>query len=152
MTRPSWDEYFLNVARVIATRGTCDRLQVGAVLVHENRVLETGYNGAPSGWPSCDEIGHQLVEIDGRPSCVRTLHAEENALLVAAKHGTSVVGATVYTTASCCYDCFKRLAQAGIKRIVYERPYTSARSIDVDIPLLANRYKIELCHLESALR
>lgn len=144
--RPDWDQYFMAFARVAATRGTCDRLQVGAVTMHDNRVLTTGYNGAPSKWPDCDTEGHQLVKIGERESCVRTIHAEENAILQAAVMGISLKDATIYTTASPCYDCLKRICQVGIWRVIYAAPYTSARSSGLSVVELAHKSGIEMIY------
>lgn len=144
MSRPDWDTYFMGIAGAVARRGTCDRLRVGAVLTLENRILATGYNGAPAGWPSCDEVGHELVQMGERASCVRSIHAEENALLTCVAHGVTARGATLYTTASTCYDCFKRVAQAKVARIVYATAYVSARTGSADIPALAEMAGIEL--------
>lgn len=123
-TRPSWDEYFMNIAQLVATRSTCNRgvdlkymdgyKGVGAVIVRDKVILATGYNGSPRGLDHCDEIGHELS--DGH--CIRTVHAEANALAAAAKNGVAINNATVYTTASPCYDCFKLLVNSGIERIV----------------------------------
>ncbi|MCB0159778.1 MAG: dCMP deaminase, partial [Caldilineaceae bacterium] len=88
--RPSWDEYFMDIAFTVAQRSTCDRAHVGCVLVRDRRMLCTGYNGAPAGLPHCDEVGHLMI--DGH--CVRTLHAEQNAIIQAALHGVSTQGAT----------------------------------------------------------
>lgn len=122
--RPSWDEYFMNMAQLASTRATCNRgvdlkympgyKGVGAVIVRDKVILATGYNGSPRGLEHCDDVGHELV--DGH--CVRTVHGEANALAAAAKNGVAINGATIYTTASPCYDCFKLLVNAGIKRIV----------------------------------
>jgi len=122
--RPSWDEYFMNIAQLVATRSTCNRgvdlkympgyKGVGAVIVRDNVILASGYNGSPRGLEHCDDVGHELV--DGH--CIRTVHAEANALAAAAKNGVAINRATVYTTASPCYDCFKLMVNAGIKRIV----------------------------------
>ncbi len=122
--RPDWDEYFMNIAQLAATRATCDRgadlkympgfKGVGAVIVKDRVILATGYNGSPRGLEHCDDVGHELS--DGH--CIRTVHAEANALASAAKHGVAIDGGTVYTTASPCYDCFKLLVNAGITRIV----------------------------------
>lgn len=122
MTRPDWDSYFLALADLAATRGTCDRKKVGAVLVKDRRVLSTGYNGAPAGMPSCDEVGHELVVVGERPSCVRTLHAESNALDWA---GREARGATIYTTAFPCYPCTLRIVNAGVRRVCYGEHYDS---------------------------
>lgn len=122
--RPSWDEYFMNMAQLASTRATCNRgvdlkympgyKGVGAVIVRDKVILATGYNGSPRGLEHCDDVGHELV--DGH--CIRTVHGEANALAAAAKNGVAINGATIYTTASPCYDCFKLLVNAGIKRIV----------------------------------
>lgn len=145
--RPNWDDYFMNIAKAVSLRMSCDRAQIGAVIVSPERlILSTGYGGAPAGWPSCDEVGHELVEINGRQSCVRTVHAEENAITTAARHGIRLDGGTLYTTASTCYDCLKMVAQAGIKRILYGQQYDSARSGSVDIVKLANDRGILMFH------
>ena len=145
--RPNWDDYFMNIAKAVSLRMSCDRAQIGAVVVSSERlILSTGYGGAPAGWPSCDEVGHELVDINGRKSCVRTVHAEENAIVTAARYGVRLDGATLYTTASTCYDCLKMVAQAGIKRILYGQQYDSARSGSVDIVKLANERGILMFH------
>lgn len=119
MTRPEWHEYFMSMAITASKRGTCDRKQVGAVIVKNNCIISTGYNGSIVGLPHCDEIGHEMVN----NHCVRTVHAEANALLQAARHGHSVKNSIIYTSASPCWDCFKLLANAGIKTIVYHEFY-----------------------------
>lgn len=118
-TRPTWDEYFMGLARLAATRATCDRLHVGAVLVRDRRVIATGYNGSLPGLPHCDDVGHDLV--DGH--CVRTSHAEANAVQQAARHGVSVDGATLYVTAFPCWPCARMVFGAGVRRIVYADAY-----------------------------
>jgi len=122
--RPSWDDYFMGIAKIVATRGTCDRLQVGAVLVKDKRIIATGYNGAPPGMPHCDgPDGHQMEN----GHCIRTVHAEENCILQAAvMGGLGTVGSTLYTTHSTCHHCFKAVAVAGVKRIVAGADYRSA--------------------------
>lgn len=117
--RKSWDQYFVEHALHVSERGTCSRARVGCVLVKENRVIATGYNGSPKGMPHCDDIGHLMK--DGH--CVRTNHAEENALLQCARLGISSEGATAYVTHEPCLYCTRQLNQAGIKRIVYVKPY-----------------------------
>ncbi|MBI4154942.1 cytidine/deoxycytidylate deaminase family protein [Candidatus Woesearchaeota archaeon] len=118
--RPSWDNYFMNVANVISTRGTCDRKYVGAVIVDpKHQILTTGYNGSISGQPHCSQVGHKMVN----DHCVRTIHAEENALLQAAKVGVSLEGGILYSTASPCWNCFRGIARVGIKRIVFGEMY-----------------------------
>jgi dCMP deaminase len=121
--RATWDEYFMNIAREVATRATCDRKLVGAVLVRDRNILATGYNGSIAGTPHCSEVGHMME--DGH--CVRTIHAESNAVIQAARHGTAIAGASAYITASPCWGCFKMLANAGVKRIVFGEFYRDER-------------------------
>jgi dCMP deaminase len=133
--RASWDEYFMNLAKVVASRATCDRKHVGAVLVRDRTVLSTGYNGSIRGLPHCDEVGH-LME---NGHCVATVHAEANAIVQAARNGVRVDGATIYTTASPCWPCFKLIANAGCDRIVYgefyrdERIFEFAKKIGIEL-------------------
>jgi len=126
--RPTWDEYFLDIARLVATRSTCLRRQVGAVLVKDKRILATGYNGPPSGLSHCLDVGC-LREKMGIPSgerheLCRGLHAEQNAILQAAFHGISIKGATLYCTHHPCIICSKMLINAGISKIVYLEGYS----------------------------
>jgi dCMP deaminase len=118
--RTSWDEYFLNIADVVATRATCTRLKVGCVLVKDKNILSTGYNGSIHGHPHCidDGVGC-LLNDEGR--CIRTIHAEENAVLHADRE--NLKGSTAYVTHLCCEKCSKTLAQAGIDKIVYRNHY-----------------------------
>ncbi len=125
--RPSWDEYFMALAFLVATRSTCTRRKVGAVLVRDRRILATGYNGPPSGFPHCDEIGC-LREKLGIPSGERQelcwgLHAEQNAVIQAALFGVSTKGSTLYCTTKPCITCAKILANAGVKRIYAAEDY-----------------------------
>ncbi|MFA5129685.1 MAG: cytidine/deoxycytidylate deaminase family protein [Patescibacteria group bacterium] len=126
--RPSWDDYFMAIARIIATRATCDRARIGAVLVKNKRIISTGYNGAPPGLPECDgEEGHLMEE----GHCIRTLHAEENTILqLAAIGGTSAEGATLYTTHTPCYHCAKKIIMVGIKRVVGAKVFTNTLPIE----------------------
>jgi len=125
--RPTWDEYFMAICRIIATRSNCDRLHVGAVLVKDKRIIATGYNGAPPGTATCDEVGHLLE--DGH--CIRTIHAEHNSLLqVARLQGASTEGSTIYTTYSPCIHCAKYIVAAGIKRVVFAKVYRNPEVID----------------------
>lgn len=117
--RASWDQYFMNIAKEVATRSTCDRKFVGAVIVRDKNILATGYNGSIRGLPHCDEVGH-LME-DGH--CIRTVHAESNAIVQAAKNGAAIEGAGIYVTASPCWPCFRLIANAGMKRIVFGEFY-----------------------------
>jgi len=119
LSRASWDEYFMTIAEDVASRATCDRLHVGAVIVRDRNILATGYNGAPSGLPHCDEEGHQMMN----GHCVRTVHAELNAILQAAKNGIQIDGSTIYATHEPCLHCFKALVNAGIRRVVFKAPY-----------------------------
>lgn len=118
--RPSWDDYFMAIARIVSTRASCDRLHAGAVLVKDKRIISTGYNGSPPGKGHCVEDGH-LME-DGH--CVGTVHGEHNALLQAAViGGTSTKGATLYTLYSPCFHCAKYIAAAGVERLVIGKIY-----------------------------
>jgi dCMP deaminase len=123
--RPTWDEYFLDIAFSVAERSTCDRAHVGAVLVRDKRILATGYNGSPAGLLHCDEVGHLIV--DGH--CVRTLHAEQNAIIQSALHGVSSENATAYVTHQPCLTCAKMLINAGVRRVVYAGNYLDENSI-----------------------
>ena len=124
--RVSWKDYFMNIAREVATRSTCDRKHVGAVIVREKTILSTGYNGSIKGLTHCDEVGCEMV--DGH--CVRTTHAEANAIVQAAKNGIQINQSEIYVTASPCYDCFKLIANAGINVIYYDEFYRDKRIIE----------------------
>lgn len=117
--RPDWDSYFLKIAFAVSERSTCDRAFVGCVLVLDKRILTTGFNGSPTGQPHCDEVGHLLVE----DHCVRTIHAETNAIIQAALHGVSTRGSTCYVTHFPCINCTKVLINSGITRLVYSEAY-----------------------------
>ena len=117
--RPDWDSYFMKIASAVSERSTCDRAMVGCVLVRDKRILTTGFNGSPAGQDHCDEIGHLMV--DGH--CVRTIHAETNAIIQAALHGVSTRDAICYVTHMPCINCTKALINAGITRIVYGEAY-----------------------------
>jgi dCMP deaminase len=119
--RPDWNTYFLKMASVVATRSTCERKQVGCVLVRDNRILTTGYGGSIVGQPHCTDVGCEIDPLTG--GCTRTVHAEMNALAQAARNGVSTEGATAYCTLSPCYWCFKTLVNAGIKTIIYSEQY-----------------------------
>lgn len=120
LERKSWDEYFMEITEMVATRSTCDRAFVGCVLVNkDHRIVSTGYNGSLAGNPQCDEIGHTMR--DGH--CIATIHAEMNALLYCAKEGISVKGCTAYVTHFPCLNCTKALIQAGIIGICYKNAY-----------------------------
>jgi dCMP deaminase len=125
--RPSWDQYFMSIAEVVATRSTCSRKSVGAVIVRDRTILATGYNGSARGLPHCDETNHGMVE--GDKHCQAVVHAEINAIAQAARHGIKLDGATVYVTASPCWSCFKTLVNAGVKEIFYREFYKDERII-----------------------
>jgi dCMP deaminase len=139
MTRPSWDDYFMRYAYLAATRATCPRKHVGAVIVDpEHRVVATGYNGSPPNVPSCDDIGCQMVE----NHCVRTLHAESNALDYA---GTRLAhNGTLYVTVTPCWDCAKRIIGARIMRVVYDEHYESRYGKSTDVPDYLREHGVEV--------
>lgn len=116
--RKNWDDYFLDIAEVVATRATCTRLHVGCVIVKDKHIVSTGFNGSIHGHEHCEEVGC-LLNDEGR--CIRTLHAEENAVLHADRY--LLKGATAYITHESCEKCAKTLAQSGIARIVFRNPY-----------------------------
>ena len=124
--RVSWEKYFMNIATEVATRSTCDRKHVGAVIIREKTILSTGYNGSIKSLAHCDEVGHEMV--DGH--CMRTTHAEANAIVQAAKNGVEINKSEIYVTASPCYNCFKLIANAGIKTIYYAELYRDDRIIE----------------------
>lgn len=126
--RPTWDEYFMEVANAISKRATCDRGRSGCVIARDEQILVTGYVGSPPGMPHCDEVGHQfkkLIHEDGSVTqhCMRTVHAEQNAICQAARQGISINGATLYCRMTPCRNCAMLLLTCGIKRVVCERKY-----------------------------
>jgi len=143
--RPSWDDYFFVVADAISKRGTCDRGRSGCVIVKDKQILASGYVASPSGFPHCDDVGHQMKKMlheDGSITehCVRTVHAEQNAICQAAKKGISIDGATVYCRMTPCRTCAMLLINSGIKRVYAERIYPSAKESE----LMFKRAKIKL--------
>lgn len=138
--RVSWEKYFMNIAKEVSTRATCDRKSVGAVIVRDRTILSTGYNGSIRGLPHCDEVGHELEN----GHCVRTMHAEMNAIVQAAKNGVSIDNAEIYITASPCYTCFKLIANAGIKAIYFGEFYRDER-----ISSLSNKLGIKLVDMSK---
>jgi dCMP deaminase len=139
--RADWDDYFMSIAAQVATRSTCDRKHVGAVIVRDKMIQATGYNGSLRGIEHCDDVGH-LME-DGH--CVRTVHAEANAIVQAARNGVRTEGASIYVTASPCFACFKLIANAGIGRIVFGEFYRDERIFS-----FSERIGIVLSHLPAA--
>jgi len=125
--RVSWDEYFLQLVELVGTRGTCDRGRSGCVITKNKRIIATGYVGSPTGTVHCDEVGHEMhvVTENGKESqhCIRTTHAEQNAIVNAARFGTALDGATLYCHMTPCYVCAKMIINAGIKRVVCVKDY-----------------------------
>lgn len=136
--RLSWSEYFILMSQLVATRSTCPRRAVGAVLVREHRVIATGYNGAPAGQPHCTEVGCLLEH----GHCVRTIHAELNALLQCAKYGIATSGVDLYCTDLPCRNCARALVQSDIRSIYFVRPYDSPETVQ-----LVKEYRIRLIQL-----
>jgi dCMP deaminase len=137
--RLPWDQYFMTIAYVVAARSTCDRKHVGAVIVRDRTILSTGYNGSIRGMPHCDEEGHMM---EGG-HCVATIHAESNAIIQSARNGVRIEGASIYVTASPCWNCFKMIANAGITEIYYHEFYRDDRIFQV-----AERLGIKLIPVE----
>ena len=130
--RPSWDEYFLKIVEMVGSRGTCDRFRGGCVITRDRRIVSTGYAGSPVGTAHCDEIGHEMHTVtneDGTTSrhCIRTTHAEQNAICEAARMGIALDGATMYTKMTPCYVCAKMIINSGIKRVVCAQDYHAAK-------------------------
>jgi dCMP deaminase len=138
MTRVSWDRYFMNLAVQAATRSTCPRKHVGAVIVRDKSILSTGYNGSIRGAPHCDEAGCLM----DNGHCVRTVHAEANALVQAARNGVRLEGAHIYVTASPCFHCFKLIANAGLSTVYYGEFYR-----DEKVLAFADQLGIRMVHL-----
>lgn len=130
--RPSWDEYFMEIMGTVARRATCDRGRSGCVIVKDKQILCTGYVGSPPGLDHCDDVGHMFKKVlleDGsvKEHCVRTIHAEQNAICQAARHGVGLDGATLYCRMEPCRVCAMLIISVGIKRVVAERRYHAAQ-------------------------
>lgn len=130
--RPSWDEYFIGMTDYVGTRATCDRGRNGCVIVRDKRVVSTGYVGSPPGLPHCDDVGHDMhlvINEDGTKSehCIRTAHAEQNAIAQAARFGVALDGATLYSKMVLCHVCAKLAITAGIKRVVARNDYHASQ-------------------------
>jgi len=128
MNRPNWDQYFMDICDKVAERGTCDRGKSGALIVRDKQILTTGYVGSSPGDDHCDDVGHMMQDVideAGNKSkhCVRTIHAEENAILQAAKIGISLEGGTIYCKMAPCYRCARMISRVGIKRVVAKKRY-----------------------------
>jgi len=136
-TRPTWDEYFIKIMDMVGSRGSCDRGRSGCVITRDRRIISTGYVGSPVGLPHCDEVGHEMhtvIHEDGSQSrhCIRTAHAEQNAICEAARMGIALDGSTLYCKMTPCYTCAKMIINAGIKRVVCDKDYhASARSKEI---------------------
>ena len=135
--RPSWDEYFLKITEMVGSRGSCDRGRAGCVVTKDRRIVATGYAGSPCGLPHCDEVGHEMhtvIHEDGTKTqhCIRTTHAEQNAICEAARMGIALEGGTLYCKMTPCYACAKMIINAGIKRVVCAMDYhAGARSKEI---------------------
>ena len=133
--RVSWEVYFMNIAKEVGTRSTCNRKHIGAVIVRGKTILATGYNGSIRGLAHCDEAGHEM----DNTHCVRTIHAEANAIVQSARHGVRIGDSDIYITASPCYDCFKMIANVGIRKIYFgefyrdERIMEHAKELDIEL-------------------
>jgi dCMP deaminase len=132
MTRISWDDYFIDLMETVSKRATCDRGRSGCIVVRDRRIVSTGYVGSPPGLPHCDEIGHLMKEVideDGttRQHCVRTIHAEQNAICQAARYGISLEGTTLYCKMEPCRVCAMLIISSGIKKVVAQRKYHAAQ-------------------------
>lgn len=148
--RPSWDEYFMALVDQVAKRATCDRGKSGCVITKNKRIICTGYVGSPPGFPHCDEVGHLLKKVideDGtvRQHCVRTIHAEQNAICQAARHGLSLEGTTLYCTMEPCRVCAMLIISVGIRKVIAKRRYHAGeetrelfRTAGIDLVVLEN--------------
>ena len=151
--RPDWDEYFIEIMNAVAKRATCDRGKSGCVIARHKQVLVTGYVGSPKGLPHCNEVGHQMeqtVHKDGHITnhCVRTTHAEQNAICQAAKLGISIDKATLYCTMTPCITCAKMIINAGIKRVVCEKKYQAGEESEK----IFKKAKIKLDFLSNEIQ
>ncbi|BDU50007.1 deoxycytidylate deaminase [Haliovirga abyssi] len=149
MTRPSWDKYFMEITELVASRSTCLRRKVGAVIIKDKRILATGYNGAPSGLNHCLDIGCLRDKLNipsgERQELCRGIHAEQNAIVQAAKFGISLDGGEIYVTNQPCITCSKLLINSGIKKIVYKNPYPDELAIELleEAKIILERYEDE---------
>jgi len=150
--RPTWDEYFMEIAQSVAKRSTCDRGRGGCVIARDKQILVTGYVGSPKGLDHCDDVGHQIkitTHEDGHQSqhCVRTVHMEQNAICQAAKLGISINGGTIYVKYTPCFTCAKMLVNAGITRVVCQKKYHAA----ADSELVFKTAGVELNYISEEL-
>jgi len=150
MQRVSWDEYFMDLMESVSRRATCDRGRSGCIIVKDNRIICTGYVGSPSGLPHCDDVGHLMKDVmdengTTRSHCVRTIHAEQNAICQAAKHGVSLEGTILYCKMEPCRVCAMLIISAGIKKVIAQKMYHAAQE-SRDMFRLAN---VELVVLQQ---
>jgi dCMP deaminase len=140
-SRPDWDQVFMANARVAALRGSCLRKKVGAALVADKRVIASGYNGAPTGMPTCIDVGECQLSYfaDGSCSCVRTIHAEVNAIIQCALHGVPTAGSLLYVTAAPCFACLNAAIQAGVSGVVFAEPADKHWAKGVDLEAYASK-------------
>jgi len=132
LSKPSWDEYFLHLTEAVGSRSSCDRGRTGCIITRDHRILSTGYSGAPKGLPHCDDVGHEMHKVthaDGTETehCIRTTHAEQNAIAVAARFGISLDGGTLYCHMTPCYTCAKMVINAGIKNVIVLKDYLAGK-------------------------
>ena len=138
--RPEWNEYFGEITKQVALRSTCVRKKVGAIIVKDKNIISTGYNGSIRGLEHCETIGCLMNE----GHCIRTIHAEANAIIQAAKHGLMIDGAEIYISASPCFNCFKLIANSGITKIYFMEFYRDERII-----VIAKKLDIELIDMSK---
>lgn len=142
--RPSYDEMYMSIAQIVSLRSTCLRGKIGAVITKDTRIVSIGYNGAPAKLAQCDE--HGCIKDTERGGCIRTIHAEQNAIAYAARVGIPLEGGTLYVTMSPCIDCAKLIIATGIKKVIYHEEYRKGYAIDY-----LKVSGIEIKHLESGL-
>ncbi len=138
--RPEWDEYFGEITKQVALRSTCVRKKVGAIIVKDKNIISTGYNGSIRGLEHCETVGCLMIE----GHCTRTIHAEANAIIQAAKHGLMIDRAEIYISASPCFNCFKLIANSGITKIYFMEFYRDERIIEI-----AKKLNIELIDMSK---
>lgn len=135
--RPSWDEYFLKIVEIVGSRGSCDRFRGGCIITRNKRIIATGYAGSPVGTVHCDDVGHEMHTVTSETGiasrhCIRTAHAEQNAICEAARMGIALEGGTLYCQMTPCYACAKMIINSGIKRVICNQDYhAGARSKEI---------------------
>ena len=147
LDRPSWDEYFIAIVDAISSRATCDRGKCGCVITKDNRILSTGYVGAPAGIEDCYSAGHLLAEVKDdkgniKQHCIRTIHAEANAIFYAARYGVSLQGGTIYSTMFPCINCAYAISSVGITKVIAKNDYQASEDSKKIFEKLKIDYKI----------